>query len=143
MPGVLSINTLKLRLSALAQWHNSQGFADPTKRQWCAKCSRAFARCIRLGRNRPAAATRIWSKWLTGLKVGEYRAGQCGSAGAAARATRCGVDPAGLLAGFRSDELCRLQVEHVQAVPGSGISLYLPQQSDRDNLGKTFQTRRC
>ena len=29
--GVLSINTLKLRLSALAQWHNSQGFADPTK----------------------------------------------------------------------------------------------------------------
>ncbi|MBO4969154.1 MAG: hypothetical protein J6D43_13965 [Pseudomonas sp.] len=29
--GQLSINTLKLRLSAIAQWHNSQGFADPTK----------------------------------------------------------------------------------------------------------------
>jgi len=29
--GVLSVNTLKLRLSALAQWHNSQGFVDPTK----------------------------------------------------------------------------------------------------------------
>ena len=29
--GELSINTLRLRLSALAQWHSSQGFADPTK----------------------------------------------------------------------------------------------------------------
>ena len=29
--GVLAVNTLKLRLSALAQWHTSQGFADPTK----------------------------------------------------------------------------------------------------------------
>ncbi len=29
--GQLSLNTLKLRLSALAQWHNSQGFPDPTK----------------------------------------------------------------------------------------------------------------
>ncbi|WP_153014525.1 hypothetical protein [Pseudomonas amygdali] len=29
--GKLSVNTLKLRLSALAQWHVSQGFADPTK----------------------------------------------------------------------------------------------------------------
>ena len=29
--GVLSVNTLKLRLSALAQWHTSQGFPDPTK----------------------------------------------------------------------------------------------------------------
>ncbi|WP_422596619.1 hypothetical protein [Pseudomonas sp.] len=28
---LLSSNTLKLRLSALAQWHNSQGFPDPTK----------------------------------------------------------------------------------------------------------------
>lgn len=29
--GILSVNTLKLRLSALAQWHVSQGFPDPTK----------------------------------------------------------------------------------------------------------------
>lgn len=29
--GTLSVNTLKLRLSALAQWHISQGFVDPTK----------------------------------------------------------------------------------------------------------------
>jgi hypothetical protein len=52
--GVLAVNTLKLRLSALAQWHTSQGFADPPRRLWCAKCSRAFARCIRLRRSRPS-----------------------------------------------------------------------------------------
>ena len=47
----------------------------------------------------------------------------------------------GFWRGFRSDELCRLQVEHVQAVAGSGITLYLPRsKGDRDNLGKTFQT---
>jgi hypothetical protein len=27
----LSLNTLKLRLAALAQWHRDQGFPDPTK----------------------------------------------------------------------------------------------------------------
>ncbi len=54
--GVLSINTLKLRLSALAQWHNSQGFADP-------RCSRAFARCIRCRRSRPSRCScSIWSR---------------------------------------------------------------------------------
>jgi len=47
----------------------------------------------------------------------------------------------GFWRGFRSDELCRLQIEHVQAVAGSGISLYLPRsKSDRDNLGRTFHT---
>jgi hypothetical protein len=39
--GELSINTLKLRLSALAP-----------RRRWCARYSRAFARCIRRRRNR-------------------------------------------------------------------------------------------
>ncbi|WP_223835289.1 hypothetical protein [Pseudomonas sp. JM0905a] len=29
--GTLAANTLKLRLAALAQWHTSQGFPDPTK----------------------------------------------------------------------------------------------------------------
>jgi len=47
----------------------------------------------------------------------------------------------GFWRGFRSDELCRLQVEHVQVTPGAGISLYVPRsKSDRDNLGKTYHT---
>src|SRR5690606_39625153 len=33
----------------------------------------------------------------------------------------------GFWRGFRSDELCRLRVEHIEAVAGSGMTLYLPQ----------------
>jgi hypothetical protein len=29
--GTLSLNTLRQRLAALAQWHQDQGFVDPTK----------------------------------------------------------------------------------------------------------------
>ncbi|HCF1530626.1 site-specific integrase [Pseudomonas aeruginosa] len=44
----------------------------------------------------------------------------------------------GFWRGFRSDELCRLQVEHIQAEAGAGMSLFLPQsKGDRDNLGTT------
>lgn len=47
----------------------------------------------------------------------------------------------GFWRGFRSDELCRLQVQDVKAIANSGISLYLPRsKGDRDNLGRTYQT---
>ncbi|HBM10866.1 hypothetical protein CXF92_06415 [Pseudomonas sp. Choline-3u-10] len=40
---------------------------------------------------------------------------------------------------FRSDELCRLQVEHIQVRPGEGMQLFLPwSKGDRDNQGQTF-----
>ncbi len=46
----------------------------------------------------------------------------------------------GFWRGFRSDELCRLEIEHVRAVAGSGMTLYLPRsKTDRDNLGQTYQ----
>jgi integrase len=44
----------------------------------------------------------------------------------------------GFWRGFRSDELCRLQVEHIQAEAGAGMSLFLSQsKGDRENLGTT------
>lgn len=56
---------------------------------------------------------------------------------------RCWRDRALLLIGFwrafRSDELCRLQVEHIQVRAGEGMQLFLPwSKGDRDNLGKTY-----
>jgi hypothetical protein len=40
---------------------------------------------------------------------------------------------------FRSDELCRLQVEHIQVRPGEGMQLFLPwSKGDRDNQGQTY-----
>lgn len=141
--GELSINTLKLRLSALAQWHNSQGFADPTKAPVVRQVFKGI-RALHPVREKQAEPLQ--------LRHLEQVIGWLDEEGAAAAAEgrqadllRARRDRAlillGFWRGFRSDELCRLQIEHVQAVAGSGISLYLPRsKGDRDNLGRTFHT---
>ena len=141
--GQLSINTLKLRLSALAQWHNSQGFADPTK----APVVRQVFKGIRA--LHPAQEKQAEPLQLQHLEqVVSWLAQEAGQAMANAdqpALLRARRDTAlillGFWRGFRSDELCRLQIEHVQAIAGSGISLYVPRsKSDRENLGRTYQT---
>ncbi|RJG13608.1 hypothetical protein D3879_10360 [Pseudomonas cavernicola] len=62
---------------------------------------------------------------------------------ASVRVLRCWRDRALILLGFwrafRSDELCRLQVEHIQARAGEGMTLFLPRsKGDRDNLGTSY-----
>ncbi|MFB8828738.1 site-specific integrase [Azotobacter sp. CWF10] len=57
---------------------------------------------------------------------------------------RCRRDAALLLIGFwrgfRSDELCRLEVERIQAVAGVGMEIHLPRsKGDRDFLGTTYR----
>lgn len=141
--GELSINTLKLRLSALAQWHTSQGFADPTK----APVVRQVFKGIRA--LHPVQEKQAEPLQLRHLEqVIDHLEGEARQALAdhdQPTLLRARRDSAlillGFWRGFRSDELCRLQVEHVQAIAGTGISLYLPRsKSDRNNLGKTYQT---
>ncbi|KTC41419.1 site-specific integrase [Pseudomonas sp. ABAC61] len=141
--GELSINTLKLRLSALAQWHNSQGFADPTK----APVVRQVLKGIRA--LHPTQEKQAEPLQLQDLeRVIAWLDAQAAIASAEqhrAELLRVRRDRAlillGFWRGFRSDELCRLQIEHVQASAGSGISLYLPRsKGDRDNLGRTYHT---
>jgi integrase len=141
--GVLSINTLKLRLSALAQWHNSQGFADPTKAPVVRKVFKGI-RALHPAQEKQAEPLQ--------LQHLEQVIGWLGQEAQTARVEddrpallRAKRDTAlillGFWRGFRSDELCRLQIEHVQASAGSGITLYLPRsKSDRENLGRTYQT---
>ncbi|WEK07514.1 MAG: hypothetical protein P0Y51_19810 [Candidatus Pseudomonas colombiensis] len=141
--GELSINTLKLRLSALAQWHNSQGFPDPTKAPVVRQVFKGI-RALHPAQEKQAEPLQLQDleqviAWL------EQEAQTAIAEGNQADLLRARRDSAlillGFWRGFRSDELCRLQVEHVQAVAGSGISLYLPRsKGDRDNLGKTYQT---
>ena len=141
--GVLSINTLKLRLSALAQWHNSQGFADPTKAPLVRKVFKGI-RALH-----PAQEKQAEPLQLQHLEhVIAYLALEAEQALAGhdqPRLLRARRDTAlillGFWRGFRSDELCRLEVEQVQAVAGAGITLYLPRsKSDREYQGKTYQT---
>lgn len=141
--GMLAVNTLKLRLSALAQWHTSQGFPDPTKAPVVRKVLKGI-RALHPAQEKQAEPLQL--KHLEQV-VGwlERDAEQARAEGDRPRWLRAKRDTAlillGFWRGFRSDELCRLQIEHVQAVPGAGITLYLPRsKSDRENLGQTYQT---
>ncbi|GAB7531285.1 site-specific integrase [Pseudomonas sp. 3A(2025)] len=141
--GELSVNTLKLRLSALAQWHSSQGFVDPTKAPMVRKVLKGI-RALHPAQEKQAEPLQLADLQRLVISL-DAQANEAASVHDHAQVLRCRRDTAlillGFWRGFRSDELCRLQVEHVKAVAGSGITLYLPRsKSDRDNSGRTFQT---
>lgn len=141
--GELSINTLKLRLSALAQWHNSQGFADPTKAPVVRQVFKGI-RALHPVQEKQAEPLQLQhlEQVVNCLAVEALQAIVDEDTPALLRARRdTALILLGFWRGFRSDELCRLHIEHVQAIPGSGISVYVPRsKSDRENLGRTYQT---
>lgn len=141
--GELSINTLKLRLSALAQWHNSQGFADPTKAPVVRQVFKGI-RALHPVQEKQAEPLQLQhlEQVVNCLAQEARQAIVDEDTPALLRARRdTALILLGFWRGFRSDELCRLHVEHVQAIAGSGISVYVPRsKSDRENLGRTYQT---
>ena len=136
----LSLSTLKQRLAALAQWHITQGFPDPTKTPTVRQVLKGI-RTLHPAQTKQAAPLQLRHleqavQWLN------QEAEQARQSGNLASLLRSRRDAALLLVGFwrgfRSDELCRLQVEHIQAEAGAGMSLFLPQsKGDRENLGTT------
>lgn len=139
--GVLSANTLKSRLAALAQWHLSQGFPDPTK----APIVRKVLKGIRVLHPRPEKQAHPMQLQELELCIQhlEQAALSAHQAEEAPRRRRNLRDRALILMGFwrafRSEELCRLRIEHIQVTPGKGMTIYLPwSKTDRENLGQTF-----
>lgn len=136
----LSLSTLKQRLAALAQWHITQGFPDPTKTPTVRQVLKGI-RTLHPAQTKQAAPLQLLHleqavQWLN------QKAERAQQSGNLASLLRCRRDVALLLIGFwrgfRSDELCRLQVEHIQAEAGAGMRLFLPQsKGDRENLGTT------
>jgi site-specific recombinase XerD len=138
----LSISTLQQRLAALADWHHSHGFPDPTKAQLVRKVMKGI-RALHPARQKQARpiqleqVTRI-AQWLDDAIAAAALAGRKADQ---LRHTR---DRALLLLGFwrgfRGDELARLRVEHVDAVSGQGMTCFLSRsKADRDGRGKTFK----
>lgn len=140
--GTQAISTLRQRLAALAKWHTEQGFPDPTKTPIVRQTMRGI-RALH-----PAQKKQAKPLLLTEL---EHVVTSMDSVIAAARRAddrsaelRNLRDKSLLLLGFwrgfRSDELSRVRVEHVQAKAGEGISCYLgSSKGDRQNLGTTFK----
>lgn len=140
--GQLAISTLKQRLAALAQWHQEQGFPDPTKAPVVRKVLKGI-QVLHPAIEKQAVPLQIEQlelvvNWLDGaIRLSQER----GNRTAELRHSR---DKALLLIGFwrgfRGDELKRLQVEFVTLFPGQGMQCFLPQsKSDRQLQGRTFQ----
>jgi site-specific recombinase XerD len=137
-----SMNTLQQRLAALSHWHKTHGFLDPTK----APIVRQVLKGIRT--LHPAQEKR--AKPLQ-LEVLQQIDSWLQSAVAAARARgdqasalRHARDRAlvllGFWRGFRSDELVRLRIEHIDAVQGEGLTCFIPRsKGDRNAEGRTFR----
>lgn len=140
--GQHSINTLKQRLAALAQWHVSQGFADPTKAALVRQVLKGI-RSLHPAREKQAAPL-LLEHLQTAADALERQATQAQADHDLPRLLRARRDMALLLLGFwrgfRADELARLQVEHIQVEPGVGMSLYLAQsKGDRQHLGTHYR----
>lgn len=138
----LALATLRQRLAALAQWHVSQGFPDPTKAPAVRQMLKGI-RALHPQQARQAAPLQVQHlqqavDWL------ERAAQQAAERGELARLRRCRRDLALLLIGFwrgfRSDELCRLRIEDIRAEAGVGMTLYLPfDKGDREHRGTSYR----
>lgn len=140
--GSLSLNTLKQRLAALAQWHIDQGFPDPTKAPLVKKVLKGI-RELHPAREKQAAPLQLHQleQLITWLISEEARAKTTGDQGLVAR---CRRDRALVLLGFwrafRSDELCRLRIEDAVLHAGQGLELYLPRsKGDRRSEGTVYK----
>lgn len=132
----LAISTLRANLAALAQWHLSQGFVDPTKAPQVRDVLRGIQalhpRLERQAEPLPLAELSCCIDWLLAQEAVDRKA-----------LLHCRRDRALILLGFwrafRSDDLCRLRVEFIQARDGEGMTLFLPSsKGDRDNRGQSF-----
>lgn len=138
----LAINTLRLRLAALAQWHIDQGFPDPTKAPIVRKVFKGIrtlhpaqekrARPLQLEQIRRVVAC-LDTAIADAVTVSDL-----------ARQLRYQRNKALLLLGFwrgfRGDELTKLRVEHIDAIAGEGMRCFLPlTKGDRQARGATFR----
>jgi integrase len=138
----LSVNTLRQRLAALAQWHVDQGFPDPTKAPIVKKVFKGI-QVLHPAQEKRAKPLQIEQlaqvdHWLE-TAIGEAKAKND------RRAERRHLRNRALLLigfwrGFRGDELTRLLAEHVEVVPGQGMTCYFAiTKTDRQIKGTTFK----
>ncbi|WP_323844349.1 site-specific integrase [Microbulbifer magnicolonia] len=138
----LAVNTLRLRLAALAQWHNDQGFPDPTKAPIVKKVLKGI-RELHPAQEKRARPLQL--EELTALTSWLERECEAATAGgdhksSLAHARNKALLLLGFWRGFRGDELCRLQAEFVTVSPGEGLTIFLPRsKGDRQNAGREFR----
>lgn len=138
----LSINTLKHRLAALSRWHAEHGFADPTKSPVVRQVLKGI-RAVHPAQEKRARPVQLdmlqqVSDWL---ERGAVLARSRDDLPTQLRHARNhALLLLGFWRGFRADELVRLRIEHVEVIPGEGLTCYLPRsKGDREFKGQTFR----
>lgn len=138
----LAISTLKQRIAALSSWHQTQGFADPTKALMIRQLLKGI-RELHPAKTKQAKPLQlaILEQVIRYLEQQEAKAIESGEQHRLLRVAR---DKALILMGFwrafRSDEISRLQIEHIEFHPGEGLTAYLPRnKTDRLNKGTAYR----
>jgi|TARA_R110000850_G_scaffold10124_20_gene36514 integrase len=134
-----TLNTLRQRLAGLAAWHLEQGFPDPTKAPYVKKVLKGIAELHQVAEKR---ARPIQLVQLTAIiaHLDQQIARHDSRALPLQPLRNKALMLIGFWRAFRSDELARLDVEHIQAVPGSGMEIYLPRtKGDRSGQGRYFK----
>jgi len=132
-----AISTLRLRLAALARWHQDHGFVDPTR----APLVREVMKGIRAAHAAPQKqAAPLGLRALEQIVAWLARPQPEGSVEQLRAARDQALLLIGFWRGFRADELTRLAIEHVTVEEGAGMTLYLPRsKGDREGAGRTFR----
>lgn len=139
---LLSVNTLRNRLAGLAQWHIDQGFPDPTKAPVVRKVLRGI-QALHPAQEKQAKPLQLnqldqlAQSLDNALSIAESRKDKPHLL----RHTRNkALLLLGFWRGFRSDELTRLRIEHVNVVPGEGMTCFFTYtKTDRRSKGSTFK----
>ena len=134
----LTSSTLRVHLAALARWHQQLGFADPTK----SPRVRDTLRGIRALHPQPVKQAEALALKELERCIAQLEAELTHRAPAVR--LRAARDQALILLGFwrafRSDELCRLRIEHIQWRKEQGLALFLPSsKTDRSNRGRVVK----
>lgn len=139
----LALSTLKQRLAALANWHQSNGFPDPTKAPKVRQLLKGI-RAVRPVQQRQAAPLALLhlEKAVAHLESEVDQARAANNMAALLKATRdIALLTIGFWRGFRGDELAKLSIENTHAERYVGIRFYLgSSKGDRQNIGREFRT---
>jgi len=139
----LAISTLKQRLAALANWHQTHGFPDPTKAPKVRQLLKGI-RVLHPVQQRQAAPLPLLQleKAVAYLEQESANARSNGDMKGLLKATRdIALLTIGFWRGFRGDELARLTVENTHAERYVGIRFYLAHtKGDRQNVGREYKT---
>lgn len=135
----LTSSSLKARLSALARWHQDQGFPDPTK----TAVVRSVMKGIReLHPHKPKQAPPVSLETLQQLDRWFSTQIQAASPGSAEHLTLTrdrALVYLGFWRAFRSDDLSRIRVEDITLQTGA-MDIYLHRsKGDRQNAGASFR----